>query len=74
MNSAGSHNHNVKFDQVWDLNGGTVSLGTVDGGPYDGAGFIKDAGSHTHTINTAGTGDSGNLQPYFTCYIWKRTA
>lgn len=74
MNSAGSHNHNVKFDQVWDLTGGTVSLGTVDGGPYDGAGFIKDAGSHTHTINTAGTGDSGNLQPYFTCYIWERTA
>ena len=74
MNSAGSHNHNVKFDQVWDLTGGTVSLGTVDGGPYDGAGFVKDAGSHTHTINTAGTGDSGNLQPYFTCYIWERTA
>ena len=22
----------------------------------------------------AGTGDSGNLQPYFTCYIWCRTA
>lgn len=21
-----------------------------------------------------GTGDSGNLQPYFTCYIWCRTA
>ena len=22
----------------------------------------------------AGTGNSGNLQPYFTCYIWCRTA
>lgn len=23
---------------------------------------------------SVGTGESGNLQPYFTCYIWKRTA
>lgn len=29
-----------------------------------------------YNVNTgdAGTGDSGNLQPYFTCYIWCRTA
>lgn len=26
------------------------------------------------TTNEAGTGDSGNLQPYFTCYMWVRTA
>lgn len=25
-------------------------------------------------IQKSGTGDSENLQPYFTCYIWKRTA
>jgi len=34
--------------------------------------------SHKHTligsINNAGTGDSGNLQPYITCYIWLRIA
>ncbi len=24
--------------------------------------------------NTEGTGDSENLQPYITCYMWKRTA
>lgn len=29
-----------------------------------------------YNVNTgeAGTGDSGNLQPYFTCYIWCRMA
>lgn len=26
------------------------------------------------TTNNAGTGDSGNLQPYITCYMWKRVA
>lgn len=74
MGAAGKHNHTVKFDQVWNTNGGTKSLGTVGGGPYGGVGFVNDAGEHTHTINSAGTGDSGNLQPYFTCYIWIRTA
>lgn len=35
---------------------------------------ITGAGSHTHTIDYAGTGDAGNLQPYITVYMWKRTA
>lgn len=26
------------------------------------------------TVSESGTGNSGNLQPYFTCYIWCRTA
>lgn len=26
------------------------------------------------TTKESGTGDSGNLQPYITCYIWKRVA
>lgn len=26
------------------------------------------------SISESGTGDSGNLQPYITCYMWKRTA
>lgn len=26
------------------------------------------------SIGEEGTGNSGNLQPYFTCYIWCRTA
>jgi len=33
-------------------------------GSVDGAGLTGDAG----------TGVSGNLQPYITCYMWKRTA
>lgn len=33
----------------------------------------KGSGSNLYT-SYEGTGDSGNLQPYFTCYIWCRTA
>ena len=25
-------------------------------------------------VGYTGTGNSGNLQPYFTCYIWEKTA
>lgn len=33
-------------------------------------------GNHWHDFTTSyeGDGDSGNLQPYITCYIWIRTA
>ncbi len=33
-------------------------------------------GNHWHnfTTNETGDGTSGNLQPYYTCYIWLRTA
>lgn len=35
---------------------------------------IIGIGTTAGTTSTAGSGDAGNLQPYFTCYIWCRTA
>lgn len=35
---------------------------------------ISTGSAITATTNNAGTGDSGNLQPYITCYMWKRVA
>ena len=34
---------------------------------------LKGSGSNLYT-SYEGEGDSGNLQPYITCYMWKRTA
>lgn len=34
---------------------------------------VSDAGNTAYIVE-AGTGNSGNLQPYITCYMWKRTA
>ncbi len=31
-------------------------------------------GAHTHTVETAGDGDSGNLQPFITVFMWQRVA
>jgi hypothetical protein len=28
--------------------------------------------AHNHTVNNTGTGNSQNLQPYITCFMWKR--
>ena len=32
------------------------------------------SGTEMYALSESGIGDSGNLQPYFTCYIWLRIA
>ncbi|GHV02015.1 hypothetical protein FACS1894211_12730 [Clostridia bacterium] len=40
-----------------------------------GAAIIRSSGNHSHTVYSAGSaGTDKNLQPYITCYMWKRTA
>lgn len=53
------HSHNVQ----WQYTGASGSTAAI----------LNYSGSTIPTEN-AGTGDSGNLQPYITCYMWKRTA
>lgn len=61
-----------------------INLTTYDGKPIGtggssastGNGFIANGNYAYGSITTGytGAGDSGNLQPYITCYMWKRTA
>ena len=39
-------------------------------GEYKGGTMTESSGN----VSNVTTGDSGNLQPYITCYMWKRTA
>lgn len=65
INEMPSHNHTVKFDQLWSLSGGTTSLATSPGGLYGGSNYV---------YNTSGGASHNNLQPYMVVYMWVRTA
>jgi len=43
-------------------------------GLTNGTGFTTLVGGSQFGIQNAGTGDSGNLQPYIVVSMWKRTA
>lgn len=76
-NSTGAHTHNVKA-----LSGSTSGSGSCLESYGSGApktrtinGAALSAGAHTHTISNTGEGNEhNNLQPYITCYIWKRVS
>ena len=57
------HSHNAKF-------------GTASSSYNYGGGFVYTGvdGNNSAFILEAGTGNSGNLQPYYTAFIWRRTA
>ena len=83
--TAGNHDHGMTVVKGYDF---TVPVGQGSGSGYTGNGqpeshWFTDAvrttfaGSHTHTVTVNSTGGNGahnNLQPYITCYMWKRTA
>lgn len=57
----------IRVTDVGGLGGG---LGTTGTGNTSGS-----SAPHTHTISSeGGGGPHNNLQPYITCYMWKRTA
>lgn len=74
---ADKHTHNMgAVRQYIDGSGAHpwITDGTY-GYANEGANVSYD-GDHEHTlkIDNYGTGNSGNLQPYITCYMWKRVA
>ena len=77
-NTDGQHYH-YSFTSHTTIN--TIKKNVIDSAPYTlnyrTLSRIVDTGlsnhSHVFTTNTSGVGDSGNLQPYITTYMWKRT-
>lgn len=72
-----SHNHNI-----WQAAGSEIRLSYGSGGTYNKIGLTynwdafpdNESFISTTDVNNLPTGNSGNLQPYITCYMWKRIA
>lgn len=81
--SKGSHTHNVNLQKTtWSGSGSSrVVVDATSGYTALTNKATTSAGAHTHSVtatgsnsNTGGGGSHTNLQPYITCYMWKRTA
>lgn len=77
-NATGSESEEYLFSTHLN-NTGSVVQRRVDGGattdPYAlTATAIGDLGQDSHTTTEGEDGTNKNLQPYITCYMWKRTA
>lgn len=78
-NTAGGHNHGLttsvwyNAEGTWDDGGIYGQYKTTTHGQYR---YTDFNGDHYHSLSgttgSTGSGDSGNLQPYISVYIWKR--
>lgn len=66
-----NHNHNGIY--FWGSKERYLTLNPGSGTGDNVANGKGAAGDDSLTTGYAGEGDSGNLQPYITCYMWKRT-
>lgn len=74
---AGEHFHDVEFNHSTGIGiygyGNLILQNQTTQGKTSKQ--TSSAGGHIHNMNimNAGNGDSGNLQPYITAYMWVRT-
>ena len=80
-NTTGNHTHTHPGWQMGEgvrhQDGCSAIPQRGDQGGYNGTYTFSTAGNHSHTITVNNTGSNtahNNLQPYYACYIWRRTA
>ena len=79
INQIPSHSHSGYYEQMLgDIHFATTTQG-VDKYGYNNkqAGYAStsaEGGGQGHTHSMGSTGEASTLQPYITCYMWKRTA
>lgn len=83
-NTTGAHSHDIYINNNGVTGGQARRLGTSGDYSDTRGSSIISGGSHSHTVpnhihtvnqNNVGGGQAhNNLQPYITCYMWKRTA
>ena len=73
-NTAGEHNHGINARAH---NGADTAISYFESANSDRTYYTNNAGGHSHTITVNNTGSNtahNNMQPYYACYIWRRTA
>ena len=76
-NTTGEHTHGVWTDNINSV-GNAMSIACNQGiSLYSIKANTTSSGNHAHTVTISNTGNNNahnNMQPYYTCYMWHRTA
>ena len=78
-NITGNHNHYTSIPTVTNQGSDFGKAGNefANNGPGRLNLYTEYGGNHSHTVTVNNTGDGNshnNMQPYYTCYMWRRTA